>query len=39
MHRLLCSGAIDERIMEILKRKKRIFDTFADEPLAAEQMD
>jgi hypothetical protein len=31
--------AIDERIMQILANKQRIFDAFADRSVAAEQVD
>ncbi|KUH59389.1 hypothetical protein AUL39_03465 [Tractidigestivibacter scatoligenes] len=39
VHRLLCANTIDERIMKILADKQRIFDTFADRSVAAEQID
>lgn len=39
VHRLLCTGTIDERIMQILANKQRIFDAFADRSVAAEQVD
>lgn len=38
-HRLLCTDTIDERIMQILANKQRIFDAFADKSVAAEQVD
>lgn len=38
VHRLLCKDTIDERIMEILAKKQRIFDAFADKSVAAEQV-
>lgn len=36
VYRLLCDDTIDERIMEILKKKQNEFDAFADESKAAE---
>jgi SNF2 family DNA or RNA helicase len=39
VHRLLYTDTIDERIMQILANKQRIFDTFADRSVAAEQVD
>lgn len=39
VHRLLCTDTIDERIMQILANKQRIFDAFADRSVAAEQVD
>lgn len=39
VHRLLCTDTIDERIMQILANKQRIFDAFADKSVAAEQVD
>lgn len=39
VHRLLCKDTIDERIMQILANKQRIFDAFADRSAAAEQVD
>lgn len=38
VHRLLCTDTIDERIMQILANKQRIFDAFADRSVAAEQV-
>lgn len=35
VYRLLCLESIDERITELLARKQREFDTFADESIAA----
>ena len=35
VYRLLCENTVDERIMNILNRKQRIFDAFADESVAA----
>lgn len=31
VHRLLCDNTVDERILEILREKQDIFDSFADE--------
>ena len=39
VHRLLCTDTIDERIMQILANKQRVFDAFADRSVAAEQVD
>ena len=40
VHRLLCEGSIDERIMELLKSKQAIFDSFAEESVSgAESLD
>ncbi|MCR9037161.1 hypothetical protein [Tractidigestivibacter montrealensis] len=39
VHRLLCAGTIDERIMRILANNQRIFDAFADRSVATEQVD
>ena len=39
VHRLLCTDTIDERIMQILANKQRIFDAFAYRSVAGEQMD
>lgn len=39
VHRLLCKDTIDERIIQILANKQRIFDAFADRLVAAEQVD
>lgn len=38
VHRLLCEDTIDERIMKILAKKQRIFDSFADRSVVAEQV-
>lgn len=35
VHRLLCEDSIDERIMDMLASKQKIFDAFADESEAA----
>ena len=37
VHRLLCEDTVDERIVEILERKQRDFDAFADESSAANE--
>ncbi len=37
VHRLLCLDSVDERIMEILAEKQRLFDAFADESVAAKE--
>ena len=39
VHRILCTDTIDERVMQILVNEQRIFDAFADRPVAAEQVD
>lgn len=36
VYRLLCEDTIDERITELLEKKQRIFDEFADKSVAAE---
>ena len=36
VYRLLCSDTVDERLMEILADKQRIFDAFADPSAAAD---
>lgn len=36
VYRLLCEKSIDERIMEMLEEKQRIFDAFADESVSAD---
>ncbi|MEF9922460.1 MAG: SNF2-related protein [Anaerovoracaceae bacterium] len=36
VYRLLSENSVDERIMEILKRKQNIFDNFADESVVGE---
>lgn len=39
VYRLLCAESIDERIIEILRRKQELFDNFADESVVgAENM-
>lgn len=38
VYRLLCSHSVDERVMEILKEKQQIFNAFADESVAAEEV-
>ena len=37
VYRLLCENTVDERLMEVLEEKQRIFDAFADKSVAAEQ--
>lgn len=37
VYRLLCEESIDERICEILAKKRQLFDAFADESIAAQQ--
>ena len=37
VHRLLCEGTIDEKIMRVLAQKKKVFDEFADKSVAAQQ--
>lgn len=37
VHRLLCSDSIDERIMEMLATKQKLFDEFADKSVAAQR--
>lgn len=39
VHRPLCTDTIDERIMQILANRQRIFDAFADRSVAAEQVE
>ena len=39
VHRLLVKDTIEERIMQILDNKQNIFDEFADESLAAQNME
>ena len=36
VYRLLCEKSIDERIMEMLEEKQRVFDAFADESVSAD---
>lgn len=36
VYRLLCEKSIDERIMETLEEKQRVFDAFADESVSAD---
>ena len=35
VHRLLCERSVDERILNLLKQKQRLFDAFADKSSAA----
>ena len=37
VYRLLCENTVDERISDILDKKQRIFDGFADESVAAKK--
>ena len=37
VHRLLCPDSIDERMMDLLEKKQREFDAFADKSVAAEK--
>lgn len=37
VHRLLCDNTVDERILEILREKQDIFDSFADESVAGSE--
>ena len=37
VHRLLCPDSIDERMMDLLEKKQREFDVFADISVAAEK--
>ena len=37
VHRLLCTGTVDERVTQILIRKQKDFDTYADESIAAKR--
>ncbi len=37
VYRLLCEDTIDEKITQMLEDKQTVFDTFADESVAAEQ--
>lgn len=37
VYRLLCENTIEERMVEILDKKQRIFDAFADKSVAAEE--
>jgi len=36
VHRLLCENTVDEKIMDMLEEKQRIFDEFADKSVAAD---
>lgn len=35
VHRLLCTGTVDERFTKLLEEKQRVFDAFADKSVAA----
>jgi len=37
VYRLLCEDTVEERIMQLLESKQAIFDTFADDSVAAER--
>lgn len=37
VHRLLCDNTVDERIMEILREKQDVFESFADESAAGNE--
>ncbi len=37
VYRLLCDETVDERILDLLEEKQRIFDAFADESVAGEE--
>lgn len=37
VHRLLCDNTVDERIMEILREKQDVFDSFAEESTAGSE--
>ncbi len=37
VYRLLCEQTIDEKLIDVLEEKQRIFDEFADKSVAAEQ--
>ncbi len=37
VHHLLCLDSVDERVVEMLDEKQRIFDAFADESVAAKE--
>ena len=39
VYRLLCSDTIDERITDILARKTNVFNTFADQSAAANNIE
>ncbi len=36
VYRLLCEKSIDERVMELLEEKQKVFDAFADESVSAD---
>ena len=35
VHRLLCTNSVDEKIMDMLAEKQKVFDAFADKSVAA----
>jgi len=37
VHRLLCDNTVDERIMEILREKQDVFESFANESAAGSE--
>ena len=37
VHRLICDETVDERVMELLAKKQRDFDIFADESAVAQE--
>ncbi len=39
VYRLLCEDTIDERLMDVLEQKQKIFDAFADKSVAASEVE
>ena len=37
VYRLLCENTVDEKLMNVLEEKQKIFDTFADKSVAAQK--
>ena len=37
VYRLLCVGTIDEKLIDVLEQKQKLFDAFADKSVAAQQ--
>ena len=37
VHRLLCDNTVDERILELLREKQDVFDSFAEESAAGSE--
>ena len=35
VYRLLCEDTVDEKVMDVLENKQKIFDAFADESVVA----